>query len=68
MHRSGIDPARIAEYEAERKQIMQAYTPRLKAVSGGSPEYGRLWNERADKLAALNTKYAMPAGVQEAAR
>lgn len=68
MHRPGIDPARIAEYEAQRRLIMQEYMPRLMAAANGDPGYARLWNERADKLAALAAKYAVAAGTQEAAR
>jgi hypothetical protein len=56
-----INPDRIAEYEAERAEIMSAYTPRLKAMSANDPELGRVWDARADALRALAEKYAMPA-------
>lgn len=56
-----IDPARIAEYEAERGEIMREYTPRLKAMSANDPDLGRVWDARGDALRALAENYAMPA-------
>ena len=56
-----INPDRIADYEAERAEIMREYTPRLKAMSANDPDLGRAWDSRADALHALAEKYAMPA-------
>lgn len=55
-----IDPARIAEYEAERAAIMREFTPRLKAMASNDPMYPRVWNQRVGALQVLAAKYAMP--------
>jgi hypothetical protein len=55
----------IAAYEAKRQAIRAHYTPLLKSMSTSDPGYGRLWDERAEKLRALADEYVLPAGVEE---
>lgn len=55
-----IDPARVGEYEAERRAVMGRYTPRLKAMASNDPAYPGLWNARADALRELAEKYRKP--------
>jgi hypothetical protein len=56
-----IPLARIEEYEAQRAAIKNRYTPRLKALSAGDPQYAEVWNARAEALRVLAAQFAMPA-------
>lgn len=60
MREDHVSYASVVEYEQKRQAIHAHYTARLKSLSATDPEYGRLWDERANALRTLAEAYHLP--------